>query len=107
MSHYLYVYGKVGLGVAATLLTSNMLSIFIPGNQRVDPKYEWSQQDWDRAGDCLVISSTKAVIGGLGWPLLGLRLVGDLAISPSNACNVFNVGYKSSPHYLSVKTKRN
>lgn len=102
MKQYVYLYLKIGAGAGCVIFLGNMMSVLIPGNTRIDPNYEWSQLSLKKYGECAVISVTKAVIAGVTWPLLAVRIVQDLAIHPEQFGNFMHLGYGKSPHYAQL-----
>lgn len=94
-----YYYGLVGAGFGTSLFIGNMASVFVPGNQKVDPQYEWSSQNLNKMGDCLVISATKALIGGTLWPYFFGRFISQ----PSSICGHYNIGHIFSPAFEAKK----
>jgi hypothetical protein len=86
-------YLMIGAYLGGSIFIGNMVSICIPNNRRVDPKYEWSNQNKDKFYDSLIISTTKGVISGVAWPYYIYRFV----TNPSSIYNHYNLGYIYSP----------
>lgn len=99
MSGLLYNYVLVGTAFGAGMFFGNMASVCIPGNNRVDPKYEWSALNWDKVGDCIVISATKAIICGTQWPYFLYTFI----TNPRSICNHYNLGYIFSSHAAELR----
>lgn len=76
MKQYLIVYAKVGLLIGSTIFVGNMISICIPNNNYVAPYYMYNTTkgfDYNKLSDCIIISLSKSIIGGITWPTLILN----------------------------------
>lgn len=72
-------YFGIGLSVGSTLFITNLLSVLVPNNDWVDPKYCWEVQgSIGKAKETLGLVAGKAFVGGLTWPIAGLRLCYDI-----------------------------
>ncbi len=99
MSVYKYFkkYVKVGFIVGVVIYSSNMISICIPNNTYVDPKYVYNNMTADKVSDCVVISLTKAIIGGVTWPFLIINTL----VKSNTLLAPLCLGHFRSPYFIS------